>query len=235
MVLEQLRQYVSIKDIAVFTHVHPQNQTLLAYLKYDSITTFTEPVNDCLSVLSDFKANALISMCYRRIVSPEVLDLVRHRAINYHPSMLPGYRGVFSVPWSLINGESKTGVTWHYMTEKVDEGKIVAQAPVPIETTDTAFNLYHKCLSKGTELFHQAWNHAVVNQSPGQEQRGEASYYSRKLPHGGVIDPGWPEDKIERFIRAMWFPPFEPAMIETSDGPVYFKTMEEYVEWRRIG
>ncbi|CAD7932460.1 unnamed protein product [Amoebophrya sp. A25] len=52
----------------------------------------------------------------------------------------------------------------------------------------------------------------------GSAQEGEPSYHSRKLPHGGVIQPGWEQAKVERFIRAMRFPPHEGAIYFAKDG-----------------
>ena len=57
---------------------------------------------------------------------------------------LPDYRGVLPAFWVLANGESQTGVTVHYMSEKVDLGPIIAQERVPIRADDTVHTLVQR-------------------------------------------------------------------------------------------
>ena len=56
----------------------------------------------------------------------------------------------------------------------------------------------------------------------GEPQAGEPSYHSRKLPFQGIIQHDWEEAKVERFIRAMSFPPHEGAVFfpQKNDGEV---------------
>ena len=69
----------------------------------------------------------LFSCYYRHMLKKPLLDLPRRGALNLHGSLLPRYRGRCPVNWVLINGETETGVTLHYMEEKPDKGDIVGQ------------------------------------------------------------------------------------------------------------
>ena len=61
------------------------------------------------------------------MIIKEILNIPKYGGINLHPSLLPKYRGTFSCPWAIINNEKKTGITYHFMNEKFDDGKIVLQ------------------------------------------------------------------------------------------------------------
>src|SRR6185369_2095987 len=80
----------------------------------------------------------IFSFYYRNMINAEVLAIPRLGALNLHGSQLPRYRGRVPVNWAVINGESETGATLHYMVEKADAGDIVDQERVEIAFTDTA-------------------------------------------------------------------------------------------------
>ncbi|HEY5523601.1 MAG TPA: formyltransferase family protein, partial [Desulfuromonadaceae bacterium] len=83
-------------------------------------TAINEPENVALvrGIAPDF----LLSFYYRNMIKPEVLELAAKGALNLHGSYLPQYRGRVPVNWSVINGETETGATMHYMVEKPDAG-----------------------------------------------------------------------------------------------------------------
>lgn len=58
--------------------------------------------------------------------------------LNFHPSLLPYYRGPVPSWWCIHNGETTTGVTLHVVTPEIDAGPILWQASVPIRTRDDA-------------------------------------------------------------------------------------------------
>ncbi len=73
-----------------------------------------------------------------------LLATARRGALNMHGSLLPRYRGRAPVNWAVLHGERETGATLHYMTEKPDDGDIVAQTAVPILPDDTAREVFDK-------------------------------------------------------------------------------------------
>ncbi len=173
-------------------------------------------------------ADALFSLHYRQRVPGRILSLFPMGGVNLHPALLPKYRGCFSGPWALINGEDVTGFSYHYMTEKFDEGRIVLQKEIPIRPDDTAFSLFHRQITEGLAVFSTVYRKVVVERNAGVPQTGEGSYYSRQVPFGGRIDPGWPEDQIKRFIRAMHFPPHRGAMLQIGTEEHEVNSWEDY-------
>jgi len=75
-------------------------------------------------------------------VPQEMIDLADHGGINYHPSLLPKYRGGSAINWAIINGETETGVTIHFIDEGVDTGPILLQEKVDIMPDDTVKTVY---------------------------------------------------------------------------------------------
>jgi methionyl-tRNA formyltransferase len=87
-----------------------------------------------------------------RILPSEVFRIPKRGAFNLHASLLPKYRGAAPINWAIINGEKETGVTTFFLTDKVDTGKIILQARVPIRDDDTAGDLHDKLADIGAEI-----------------------------------------------------------------------------------
>ena len=68
------------------------------------------------------------------------------RAICFHPSLLPRYRGGSAIPWQLIRGETRSGVTVFWPDAGIDTGPILLQREAPVGPDDTAGTLYFKTL-----------------------------------------------------------------------------------------
>jgi len=95
------------------------------------------------------------SFYYREMLKGPLLAIPKQGALNMHGSLLPKYRGRVPVNWAIIRGEHETGSTLHYMTEKPDDGDIVAQQAVPILPDDTALHVFQKvtvAAENGAEL-----------------------------------------------------------------------------------
>jgi methionyl-tRNA formyltransferase len=66
----------------------------------------------------------------------------RHGMIQYHPSLLPRYRGPSSINWPIIRGDTRTGLTVFRPTDGLDEGPIILQKDTPIGADDTLGSVY---------------------------------------------------------------------------------------------
>ena len=82
-------------------------------------------------------------MAYVLQFAPDSLVTIpRLGTIQYHPSLLPRYRGPSSINWPIIRGDAKTGLTIFRPTEGLDEGPIVLQKECPIGPDDTLGDIY---------------------------------------------------------------------------------------------
>ena len=205
---------IKFNDIVVFTHNTKDNQDFISHLKNNKIKFFFENINKKYRSLIKFNGNLLISSYYRFIINPKILKLVNYRAMNLHPSLLPAYRGTKSSVWALINHEKITGITFHYINEKIDEGKIILQKKIEILESDTAYSLYHKLISLFVKNFTEALTRLIKNYK-GKKQRGKASHYKRRLPFDGVRNFNEiTYDEGKQFVKAMYFPGYKSAFFK---------------------
>ena len=219
------------EQIHLLTHDVDRNQVLLAFAAVHGIETKTFSVKsaEAHTWIQEFQPDVLFSLYFRDIIPQRILDIPRLGAVNLHPSLLPKYRGAFSAPWVIINGEEYTGFTYHYMLARVDAGNIVLQSQVPVRQNDTASSLYHRPILEGMASFGEALRLVVEERYAGEPQVGESSYYPRQVPFGGRINLSWSRDEIDRFIRAMYFPPFKGAIVRLVNGQDReVCTIEEY-------
>lgn len=81
-----------------------------------------------------------------QIVPPAVFEAPRLGSVCFHPSLLPRYRGGSAIPWQIIKGETRTGVTVFWVDPGIDTGPILLQREAPIGPDDTAGALYYNTL-----------------------------------------------------------------------------------------
>ncbi|MES9899034.1 MAG: formyltransferase family protein [Sedimenticola sp.] len=218
------------EQIALLSHRDSRNGALIDYAGIHGIELCTAPAksDEAYEWIKVFSPDAIFSLYYREIFPVRVLSLPSRGAVNLHPSLLPRYRGAFSAPWIIFNGENLGGYTYHYMNEKVDEGDVLLQQELCVNHDDTAYSLYHRVIHEAMKEFGDVVD-MVANGVQGTPQQGEGSYFSRKVPFEGVIDPNWDEARIDRFIRAMYFPPFRGAIVRLEDGQeLEIDTLESY-------
>jgi methionyl-tRNA formyltransferase len=72
----------------------------------------------------------------------EFVNIPKHGTIQYHPSLLPKYRGPSSISWPIMCGEKETGLTIFRPTDGLDEGPIILQKTTPISENDTLGTVY---------------------------------------------------------------------------------------------
>ncbi|HID77853.1 MAG TPA: hypothetical protein EYP56_17875, partial [Planctomycetaceae bacterium] len=96
------------------------------------------------AVLDSYPADVIVSMSCPQIIGRRVRRRFPAGALNVHGAPLPRYRGLMPAFWAMLNGETETAVTVHFMADKVDAGEIVLQRPVPIDPGDTWDTLVRK-------------------------------------------------------------------------------------------
>jgi methionyl-tRNA formyltransferase len=72
----------------------------------------------------------------------DFVSIPKHGTIQYHPSLLPKYRGPSSINWPISRGETKTGLTIFRPTDGLDEGPVILQKETVISPDDTLGTVY---------------------------------------------------------------------------------------------
>jgi len=160
-----------------------------------------------VAAMAKLKPDFLFSCYYRYMLKKPLLALPRRGALNLHGSLLPRYRGRCPVNWVLINGETETGVTLHYMEEKPDQGDIVAQSCVPVGLMDTALTLFARLTVAAGDLIRETYPLLRSGQAPRLPQdHRQASYFGGRRPEDGLID--WKKTAFEVYnlMRAVTHP-----------------------------
>jgi methionyl-tRNA formyltransferase len=96
-------------------------------LQYESLK---DP--DAVEALASFKADLFVTCAYGLILPQDILDIPRLGTLNVHASLLPKYRGAAPIQWSIIRGESMSGVTTMLTDAGMDTGPILLKSDVPI-------------------------------------------------------------------------------------------------------
>jgi methionyl-tRNA formyltransferase len=160
-----------------------------------------------VSHITTLQPDLILSFYYRRLLCQALLAIPRLGAINLHGSLLPKYRGRAPVNWVLVNGETHTGVTLHYMIEQADAGDIVAQRVVPIAFEDTALTLFEKVAQAALELFRETFPLIKVGHAPRTPQDpARATYFGSRTPDDGRIDWSRSALGLYNLVRAVTTP-----------------------------
>ena len=112
---------------------------------------------DAVAWVRELKPDLLVLAFVTEFAPLEMIQSATHGGINYHPSLLPKYRGGSAINWAVISGERETGVTIHQIDEGVDTGPIILQDKVDISPDDTVKSLYfEKLYPLGIKLIARA-------------------------------------------------------------------------------
>ncbi|NDP43380.1 MAG: formyltransferase, partial [Aromatoleum sp.] len=152
------------------------------------------------------------SFYYRKMLRAPLLATAPRGALNMHGSLLPKYRGRAPVNWAVLHGERETGATLHYMTEKPDNGDVVAQTAVPILPDDTAQEVFDKVTVAAELILDRVLPALLAGTAPRVRQvLEEGAYFGGRTPEDGRID--WQKDAatIHNLVRAV-APPYPGAL-----------------------
>jgi methionyl-tRNA formyltransferase len=159
----------------------------------------------------------LFSFYYRHMLKTTLLAVPRLGALNMHGSLLPKYRGRVPVNWAVINGETETGATLHYMTAKPDAGDIVAQRAVPILPDDTAVEVFHKVAAAAATVLDASLPALIAGTAPRLPQDlTQGGYFGGRTPADGRIDWRRSARDVHNLVRGV-APPY-PGAFTMLDG-----------------
>ncbi|MFN3530009.1 MAG: formyltransferase family protein [Bacteroidia bacterium] len=168
-------------------------------------------------VLRQYEIDWLFIIGWSQIASPEVIQVPKKGIIGAHPTLLPVGRGRAAVPWAIIKGLDKTGVTFFKMDEGVDTGPILDQFEIPLSSSETATELYAKVNEAHVQLIKQIWPKLQSNSIVGQVQdESRASYWEGRTPADGELFPHMKVEEVDRLVRATTHP-YPGAFITEND------------------
>lgn len=152
---------------------------------------------------------------WSQIAKQAVLNAPKKGCIGMHPTLLPMGRGRASIPWAILKGLDKTGVTMFRMDAGVDTGDILGQIEIPLKPGITATELYD-CVTKAhTELIEKYWEDIVYDKlSAVKQDESMATEWPGRKPEDGRLSHDMTMEEADRLVRAVTRP-YPGAFYET--------------------
>jgi len=166
-------------------------------------------INDqeVLDTLREHQIDWLFIIGWSQIAKKEVLEAPTYGCIGMHPTLLPVGRGRAAIPWAIIKGLDKTGVTMFKLDEGVDTGDIIGQGVISLGKDTTANELYKKVNDMHINLIAKHWNDIVNNNIIlTQQNEMDATEWPGRKPGDGEILNSMTMDEADKLVRAVTHP-----------------------------
>lgn len=160
-----------------------------------------------VEIVEHLKPELIIVIGYGNILPKKLIDHPKYGCLNIHYSLLPQLRGAVPVQMAILHGLKKTGVTIQLMSEKLDEGPIIAQDEVAIADDETTPSLKEKLIPLGANLLMKVLPDWIDQKIQPREQDHTQATYCRQSDiskERAKID--WDNSEpmlIERMTRAL--------------------------------
>ncbi len=166
--------------------------------------------------VKSIKPDLIAVVAYGKILPKDILEFPKYKCINVHASILPKYRGAAPINWSIVRGETETGVTTMLMDEGMDTGDILLIEKVKIAADQNSNELANKLSEVGPELLLKTIDLVEKDEiTPIKQNDEEATYAPLMRKEDGKIDWNKSAEEINNLIRGMqpW-----PNAYTTLDG-----------------
>jgi methionyl-tRNA formyltransferase len=158
---------------------------------------------ETLDQLASHEADLMV-MAFVNVFVPEAArDIPTQGSICFHPSLLPLHRGPSAVNWPIIMGSAKSGYSWFYPTDGLDQGDVLLSWECPIDPDDTVINLYFKKIyPSAVDSVLEVCNLFRSGNPPHIEQDESLATYERRcVKKHAKIDWNKPVGQVYDLIR----------------------------------
>ncbi|MTK02911.1 methionyl-tRNA formyltransferase [Micromonospora sp. CP22] len=163
---------------------------------------------DCVAAVRRLAPDTLWVVGWSQLLREELLAIPRRGTFGMHPTLLPRHRGRAPIPWAILTGLARTGVTLFEIPDATaDSGAIVGQAQVDIAADETATTLYAKCATAHVELVREYFPLIASGTHPRLPQDPKrASHWPKRTPADGLIDWETRAEYLDVWVRAQTHP-----------------------------
>ena len=203
-----------IEIVGVLTDSHLQGSPTTAAAQELGLPLYT--FDTALEAMREgrLKYDLGLSVLYWRKLRDEFLSIPILGTINFHPALLPEYKGTGGYNLAIMDELNEWGNTAHYVDASIDTGEIIEVDRFPIEAeTETAQSLERKTMQALEDFARRIITRAIESKTklPTTPNIG-GRYVSRdEMEAMKQIRDG---DDVEKKIRAFWFPPYDGAYVE---------------------
>jgi natural product biosynthesis luciferase-like monooxygenase protein len=180
---------------------------IAAWAKSQGLPTVA-PGKDLEQALAPYAYDWFFSIANLQIIPGGVWRKASAGAANFHDGPLPRYAGLNTPVWAILAGDTRYGVTWHALSDGIDEGDIYAEQAIDISDDDTALTLNTKCFEAGIASFAELIANIEAGSLKGQPQSfGERIYFAKNArpKAAATIDFSQSASEIGRLARALTF------------------------------
>ena len=163
--LKSLIKFSKLKKSPIIIKMIVSNNSKAKGLQYATIYKIKKKVFDFKNALSkkkvinELKKNNIDLIClagFMKILSKSFIKNFKGKILNIHPSLLPKYKGLNTHEKAIKNKDKYSGCTVHFVSSKLDSGKIIGQKKVKIKKFDTPQTLAKRILIQEHKLYPAA-------------------------------------------------------------------------------
>lgn len=203
--------------VGIVTHPGPIDPTRSGQCSFDEVASRlgatlheTHDVNseETLDVVRGLAPELVFVVGWSQLVRDPLIALAREGVFGMHPTLLPRHRGRAPIPWAILSGLARTGVTlFEILDATADSGSIVGQIVVDISADETATTLYERIAAAHVELVRDCVPQLIAGTAPRIAQDPtRASTWSRRAPADGIIDWETRAPYLYDWVRAQTHP-----------------------------
>ncbi len=152
----------------------------------------TRDVNseETLEAVRSLDPELIFVVGWSQLVREQLIALAREGVFGMHPTLLPRHRGRAPIPWAILSGLARTGVTlFEIVDATADSGSIVGQVVVDIALDETATTLFERIAGAHVELIRECIPLLLASRAPRRRQDpSRASSWPKRAPGDGIID-----------------------------------------------
>lgn len=182
---------------------------------------------EVLELLKELNPDIIAVVAYGKILPKEIIELPKYGCINVHGSLLPKYRGPAPMQWSIINGDSVTGITTMFMDVGMDTGDMLLKEELVIEDNFNLEDVHDRLASIGARLLVETIDKVVDGTIERIVQPEEGTYAPMITRETTKIDFTKNARDIYNFVRGL--SPFPGTYMEMENGNKFKVFDVEYV------
>jgi methionyl-tRNA formyltransferase len=160
--------------------------------RLDAALIETRDVNDLetLNALRRLEPELIFVVGWSQLVHDPFIAIAREGVFGMHPTLLPRHRGRAPIPWAILSGLARTGVTlFEIVDASPDSGAIVGQVVVDIAPDETATSLFRRLAEAHVALVRELVPQLIARTAPrALQEPTRASSWPRRAPADGIID-----------------------------------------------
>ncbi|MCI7077221.1 formyltransferase family protein [Campylobacter sp.] len=185
-------------------------------------------IDDLKQHFKEKEIDLFLSFTNTIILEQNILDISK-KAINFHPAILPDFKGVSTSSHGIIAGIKQWGASAHYMDAGIDTGNIIKIKKFSLDdlSVKTGYNLSHYTWLVAFKILKYIVKNFDLKKDFKNYKTNGGDYYSNKLLNNiKEIDLNENSDIIKRKIMGLWYPPFECAYVKVNEEKFYLITKE---------